>query len=169
MTPNARAGVIVPSGILFGTDKTTLKLRKMLIEDLTLHAVITMPSGVFKPYAGVATSILIFENKPKTKSVWFYEMSADGFSLSDTRTPIEENDIPDILEKWTTREKGAKSFSVSASEIAQNGFSLMSTIYKEPEIIGADHDKPSEIIEDVLKIEKNIEKKLGSLLKRVSK
>ena len=169
LAPNGRAGVIVPSGVLFGTDNTTVKLRRMLIEDLTLHAVITMPSGVFKPYAGVATAILIFQNKPKTKSVWFYEMTADGFSLSDTRTPIDENDIPDILEKWQTRAKGQKSFSVSVDEIVQKDFSLMPAIYKDHEFIGTDHDKPSEIIQDVLSVEQEIEKKLQSLLKKVNK
>lgn len=169
LTPNGRAGVIVPSGILFGTDNTSLKLRRMLIENITLHAVITMPSGVFKPYAGVATAILIFENKPKTKSVWFYEMTADGFSLSDTRTPIQNNDIPDILEKWQTRAKGKNSFSVTADEIAKKDFSLMPSIYKELEFIGTDHDKPSEIIQDVLSIEQDIETKLQTLLKQVKK
>ncbi|MBV5337783.1 MAG: hypothetical protein J0653_07605, partial [Deltaproteobacteria bacterium] len=86
-----------------------------------------------------------------------------GFSLSDTRAPIDENDIPDILEKWQTRAKGKNSFSVTPDEIAQKGFSLMPAVYKDPDFIGIDHDKPSDIILDVLSIEQDIEKKLQSL------
>lgn len=169
LTPKGRAGIIVPSGILFGNDKSTLKLRQKLIEELNLQAVITMPSGVFKPYASVATAILIFENSPKTQSVWFYEMANDGFSLSDTRTPIEENDIPDILEKWSKREVGKKSFNITAEEIINKGYSLVPTIYREPELTTTEHDQPEKIILDVIAVEKDIEKKLNLLLRRVKK
>jgi type I restriction enzyme M protein len=169
LAPGGRGGVIVPSGILFGTDNSTLKLRQILIEKLTLHAVITIPSGVFKPYASVATAILIFENKPKTKSVWFYEMTADGYSLSDTRTPINENDIPDILEKWHTRAKGKKSFSATAEEIAQKDFTLMPSAYKEVDFVVTEHETPVSIISDVLALENDIQNRLSSLMKQVKK
>lgn len=169
LAPNGRGGVIVPSGILFGTDNSTLKLRQMLIEKLTLHAVITMPSGVFKPYAGVATAILIFENKPKTESVWFYGMTADGYSLSDTRTPIDENDIPDILEKWQMRAKGPKSFSATAEEIAQKDFTLMPSSYKDVDFVITEHETPVSIIQDVLSLENDIHIRLNGLMKQVEK
>src|SRR5207245_2657844 len=104
LTPNGRAGVIVPNGVLFGSTGAARTIRKLLLEECDLQAVVTMPAGVFKPYASVATAILIFQKGTPTKSVWFYEMSADGFSLSDTRTSVPENDIPDILQKWPSRE-----------------------------------------------------------------
>jgi type I restriction enzyme M protein len=169
LAPTGRGGVIVPTGILFGTDNSTLKLRQMLIEKLTLQAVITMPSGVFKPYAGVATAILIFENKPKTKSVWFYEMTADGYSLSDTRIPVDVNDIPDILEKWPARAKGQKSFSATAEEIVQKDYALMPSYYREVDFVITEHENPTSIIHDVLSLEMDIQDRLHALIKQVQR
>jgi len=132
----------VPNGVLFGSDKASLKLRELLLKECNLQAVITLPSGMFKPYAGVATAILIFERKAVTKEVWFYELSADGYSMTDTRTPINDNDIPDVLERWVDRKEGPRSFRVPASEIIKNGYELMPARYKSQKIHLAEYDSP---------------------------
>lgn len=124
LAPGGRAGVIVPNGVLFGMTKAARSLRQSLLEECDLQAVITMPSGVFKPYAGVGTAVLVFQKGSKTESVWFYEMSADGFTLSDTRTPVAENDIPEILARWPKREEGPHSFRVSIDALAAQGYVL---------------------------------------------
>jgi len=95
-----RCGVIVPDGVLFGSSNAHKKLRELLIENTDLKAVISLPSGVFKPYAGVSTAVLIFTKGDETNKVWFYDVSADGYSLDDKRTPTNNNDIPDILTKY---------------------------------------------------------------------
>jgi type I restriction enzyme M protein len=122
-----------------------------------------MPAGVFKPYAGVATAILIFQKGGPTKSVWFYEMTADGFSLSDTRMPVEENDIPDILQKWPSREEGIHSFQVNRDELAKYDDVLTPGRYREKQATAIEHDSPVEIIGDILEIEQKIAEKLCSL------
>lgn len=167
LAPDGRAGAIVPNGILFGSDKASMKLREMLLKECNLQAVITLPSGVFKPYAGVATAILIFEKKGMTKDVWFYELSADGYSMTDTRTPIEDNDIPDLLACWTNREEGEKSFRVSVSEIAKNGYELMPARYKAQKIQIVTHDSPAQVIDDILKTEDEIQMRLKALREQV--
>lgn len=168
LAPNGCAGVIVPNGVLFGSDKSSVKLREMLIRQCNLQAVITLPSGTFKPYAGVATAILIFEKKGTTKEVWFYELSADGFSMTDTRTPTPDNDdIPDILACFPQREESEKSFSVSASQIASNNFELMPAPYKTQKLTLVSHDSPAEVIDDILKIENEIQARLTTLRKKV--
>lgn len=167
LTPAGHAGVIVPNGVLFGSDKASLKLRESLLNECDLQAVITLPSGIFKPYAGVATAILIFDKKGPTEEVWFYELAADGFSLTDTRTPIEENDIPDLLARWPGREEGPKSFRAPASEIIKNNFELMPVHYKEQKIHLASHDRPSQVIDDLLKIEVELQERLQALRKQV--
>lgn len=98
-----RCAVIVPDGVLFGTSKAHIEVRKKIIEENCLDGVISMPSGVFKPYAGVSTAVLLFTRGGKTEDIWFYEMAADGFSLDDKRQPVAENDIPDILNAWQHR------------------------------------------------------------------
>jgi len=105
LIPGGRCGVIVPDGVLFGSSNAHADTRKMLLEKCGLEAVISMPSGVFKPYAGVSTAVLVFTKGEKTDKVWFYDMQADGYSLDDKRTKIEQNDIPDIIEKWNKRDK----------------------------------------------------------------
>lgn len=170
LTPGGRAGVIVPSGnILTGASGAPRVLRKMLLDDCDLQAAISMPAGVFKPYAGVATTILIFQKGGPTKSVWFYEMTADGFSLSDTRTPINENDIPDILEKWPKREEGIHSFKVSREELAKYDDELTTGRYREQHAVAVHHDSPVEIIEDILKSEEKIADKLRRLQKELAR
>jgi type I restriction enzyme M protein len=167
LAPDGRAGVIVPNGVLFGSDKASLKLRELLLKECNLQAVITLPSGMFKPYAGVATAILIFEKKAVTKEVWFYELSADGYSMTDTRTPIKDNDIPDILARWVEREEGPKSFRVPASEIIKNDYELMPAQYKAQKIHLVTHDSPSMVIDDILKLEDEIQERLKALRKQV--
>ena len=101
-----RAGVIVPDGVLFGSSNAHKQARKMLLNDCELQGIISMPSGVFKPYAGVSTAILIFVKGGETEKVWFYDMQSDGFSLDDKRTKINGGgDLPDIVEKWKNRKK----------------------------------------------------------------
>jgi type I restriction enzyme M protein len=109
LTDGGRAGVIVPNSVLFAATNAATQLCEMLLTECDLQAVISLPSGVFKPYAGVSTAALIFQKGTPTKSVWFYNLTADGFSLDDKRTPIETNDIPDVLNKWPTREESVNS------------------------------------------------------------
>jgi type I restriction enzyme M protein len=168
LAPQGRAGVIVPNGVLFGSDKASRTLRKLLIEKHGLQAVITLPSGVFKPYAGVATAILIIENGKKAESIWFYELSADGFSLTDTRTPIADNDIPDVLAKWPAREEGDRAFSVPVSELEKMGYELTPGRYHVQEQEAAQHDAPTQIIDEVIEMEKEISRRLESLRAQVN-
>jgi type I restriction enzyme M protein len=124
LAPGGRAGVIVPSGVLFGSNNAATKLREMLLTECDLQAVVNLPSGAFKPYSGVGTAVLIFEKGTLTKSVWFYDLTADGFSLDDKRTAIEANDIPDVLAKWPGREEGANSYRVPIEKIKEHDWSL---------------------------------------------
>jgi type I restriction enzyme M protein len=156
LAPGGRAGVIVPNGVLFGSTNASTWLRETLLTECDLQAVISLPSGVFRPYAGVATSALIFEEGKKTESVWFYDITADGFSLDDKRSPIEANDIPDVLTKWPNREEGPNSFRVPIEKIRENGWSLAAGRYKAVTAEAVDHDAPTEILEEVLKIEDEI-------------
>jgi type I restriction enzyme M protein len=167
LTPGGRAGVIVPNGLLFGSDKASRKLRQLLLDECDLQAVVSLPSGVFKPYAGVATSALVFQNGGSTESVWFYEVTADGFSLTDTRTPIADNDIPDLLAKWPERAEGGNAFRVSRDEISANEDDLMAARYRRQKVEAREHEPPAEIIERVLHIESEITAKLHDLLNQV--
>ena len=166
-----RCACIVPDGVLFGSSKAHQAIRKMLIEDNRLEAVISMPSGVFKPYAGVSTGILIFTKTGHggTDKVWFYDMQADGLSLDDKRTPVAENDIPDIIERFRNREKEAdrerteKSFFVEKSEIAENGYDLSINKYKKVKYIPVEYPPTSEILADLKQLEAEIAKGLTEL------
>ena len=160
-----RAGVIVPDGVLFGSSNAHKTLRKMLVEDQKLDAVISMPSGVFKPYAGVSTAILLFTktNSGGTDHVWFYDMQADGFSLDDKRTPRpDKSDLPDILKRWqnrqaeTKRKRTDRSFLVPQAEIAGNDYDLSINRYKEVEYEAVEHDSPQEILQRLAKLEEEI-------------
>ena len=134
-----RCACIVPDGVLFGSSNAHKQIRKAIIEDNRLEAVISMPSGVFKPYAGVSTGILIFTKTGHggTDKVWFYDMKADGYSLDDKRSPIKENDIPDIIERFNHLDKEAnrkrteQSFLVDKKEIVNNNYDLSINKYKE--------------------------------------
>lgn len=163
-----RAGVIVPSGVLSGSTGAARTVRKFLLDECDLQAVVTMPSGVFKPYAGVATAVLVFQKGGSTKSVWFYEMTSDGFSLSDTRSPVAENDIPDILQKWPSREEGVHSFRVNREELAKHEDALTPGRYREQHAEVAYHDAPAHIIGDILQTEEQIAEKLRILRKHLA-
>jgi type I restriction enzyme M protein len=136
-----RCASIVPDGVLFGTSKAHIAIRKELIDNQHLRAVISMPSGVFKPYAGVSTAVLVFTKTMSggTDKVWFYDMKADGFSLDDKRSPISENDIPDIVARFhnqkdeENRTRKDQSFFVLVDEIRQNDYDLSFNKYKEVE------------------------------------
>jgi type I restriction enzyme M protein len=168
LTKGGRAGVIVPNGVLFGSNKATTTLRELLLTECDLQAVVSMPSSVFKPYSGVGTAALIFEKGTATKSVWFYDLTADGFSLDDKRTPIEANDIPDVLAKWPTREEGPNSYRVPIEKIKENGWSIAAGRYKLMTNEAVNHDNPEEILGDVLKIEVEIIRRGNALLAQLN-
>ncbi|MBF0585320.1 SAM-dependent DNA methyltransferase [Prosthecochloris sp. N3] len=173
-----RAAVIVPDGVLFGSSRAHKTLRKILVENQKLDAVISMPSGVFKPYAGVSTAILLFTktNSGGTDNVWFYDMQADGYSLDDKRSPQpDKSDLPDILERWknhkdeTERKRTERSFLVPKAEIAGNDYDLSINRYKEVEYEAVEHDPPQVILERLVKLEKEIaegRKELEGLLSK---
>ncbi len=157
------AAIIVPQGVLFGTGRAFVEIRKMMVEEAELKAVITMPNGVFRPYAGVATAILIFTKASETKDVWFYEMQNDGYSLDDKRNKIPESDLLDIIEKYHHREKNGsdrkmKHFLIQKAEIAENDYDLSLTKYREEDYKPKDYDEPKLILDKLKTIEENISK-----------
>jgi type I restriction enzyme M protein len=168
LTTSGRAGVIVPNGVLFGSTNAATKLREMLLTECDLQAVLSLPSGVFKPYSGVGTAALIFQKGTPTKSVWFYDITADGFSLDDNRTPIEANDIPDVLNKWAVREEGANSYRVPIEKIKENDWSLATGRYKPVTTEAVNHDAPTDILRDILKVENEIIRRGDALLAKIS-
>ncbi len=163
LVPGGTAAVIVPDGVLFGASKAHLALRKMIVEENELKAVISLPSGVFKPYAGVSTAILIFTKGGRTDNVWYYDVENDGLSLDDKRNPTpNQNDIPDVIEKWKNRNlqkdvnKKNKAFFVSKKEIVDTNYDLSISRYRIKEFNEITYDTPNRIIE------KMIEKEIGS-------
>ncbi|SDB08629.1 type I restriction-modification system subunit M [Bauldia litoralis] len=162
-----RAASIVPDGVLFGSSKAHKTLRKILVEDQKLDAIISMPSGVFKPYAGVSTAILLFTktNSGGTDHVWFYDMQADGFSLDDRRIPQpQKNDLADILARWQKRDaeveraRTDQSFLVPKAEIAGNDYDLSINRYKEVAHEAVEYDQPKVILERLAALEEEIAK-----------
>lgn len=168
-----RCACIVPDGVLFGSSKAHKDIRREIVENNRLEAVISMPSGVFKPYAGVSTGVLIFTKTGHggTDQVWFYDMTADGLSLDDKRTPVEENDIPDIIERFKNREGEAdrkrteKSFFVSVQEIIENDYDLSINKYKEIEYIPIEYPPTEEIFAELEKMERQITEEMAELKK----
>ena len=168
-----RCACIVPDGVLFGSSKAHRSIRKEIVENQRLEAVISMPSGVFKPYAGVSTAILIFTKTEHggTDNVWFYDMSADGFSLDDKRTPVNENDIPDIIERFrhldqeTDRKRTDKSFMAPKQDIVDNDYDLGINKYKEVEYIPVEYPPTSEILAGIRRMENEISKEMDELEK----
>ena len=169
-----RSTVIVPDGVLFGSSNAHKGLRKMLIEDCELQGVVSMPSGVFKPYAGVSTAILVFIKGGTTEQVWFYDMQADGYSLDDKRDRIENNDLPDIVKKWKKRNvipakagihnnRKAKSFFVPVKEIIENNYDLSINRYKEIDYTPPKYDKPEVILGRIEESHKAIEADIDKL------
>lgn len=168
-----RCASIVPDGVLFGNSSGHKAIRKELIDKQRLQAVISMPSGVFKPYAGVSTAILIFTktNAGGTDKVWFYDMKADGFSLDDKRNPISDNDIPDVIARFKNmaaeenRTRKDQSFLVPVDEIRQNGYDLSINKYKEVEKVKVEYEKPEVILDRI----KALESEIGSALSDLEK
>lgn len=166
-----RAAVIIPTGVLSTDSKAHKTLRQKLIEENQLEAVISMPSGVFKPYAGVATAVLVFTKGGQTQKTWFYEMGNDGFTLDDKRTPIEENDIPDIIAKYENKEESSKSFNVTLDELKGNEYNLLPSRYKKIEYIAPTFEHtPQEYVQLMIEAEKKslallekLQEKLGGV------
>jgi type I restriction enzyme M protein len=191
LKPGGRAAVIVPDGVLFGSSKAHKALRQLIVDDHKLEAVVSLPSGAFKPYAGVSTAILFFTktNSGGTEDVWFYDIKADGWSLDDKRQPLlsedklgpvaelteEEhvkNNLPDVLKRWADREgsererpRTAQSFVVPKAEIAANGYDLSLNRYKEIEHEAIEHRDPKDILAELWKLEEEIQQGMQELEK----
>ena len=168
-----RCASIVPDGVLFGSSTAHKALRRELVENQKLTAVISMPSGVFKPYAGVSTAILIFTktNTGGTDKVWFYDMKADGYSLDDRRGEINENDIPDIINRFNNlegeieRKRTEQSFFVPKKEICDNDYDLSINKYKEVEYVPIEYPSTAEIMSDLRELEMKIGEEMDALVK----
>lgn len=191
LKPGGRAAVIVPDGVLFGSSTAHKALRQMLVEDHRLDGVVSLPSGAFKPYAGVSTAVLFFTktNSGGTDQVWFYDVKADGWSLDDKRQALlpeeklgpvaklaevehPKNNLPDALKRWFEREgsererpRTAQSFCVPKSEIAANGYDLSLNRYKEVEHEHVEHREPKEILAELWKLEEEIQAGMKELEK----
>ncbi|MGI5165687.1 type I restriction-modification system subunit M [Spirillospora sp. CA-253888] len=193
LRPGGRAAVIVPDGVLFGSSKAHVGLRKMLVENHKLDAIVKLPSGVFKPYAGVSTAIIFFTktNAGGTENVWFYEVTADGYSLDDKRTPLlpedkrgarlnppttldeadhAKNNLPDVLNRWARRNgsererpRTAQSFTVTKEDIVGNNYDLSLNRYKEILHEEVEHRPPLDIIADIELLESEIQSDLSKL------
>jgi type I restriction enzyme M protein len=166
-----RCAVIVPDGVLFGSSKAHLKLRKEIIDNHRLEAIISLPAGVFKPYAGVSTGIMIFTKTGTggTDKVWFYDMQADGFSLDDKRTKIDADDIPDVIKRWhnidaeSKRKRTDQSFMVPVDDIIKEKYDLSINRYKEIVYDEVKYDPPKVILAEIMQMEKDIQKGLEEL------
>jgi type I restriction enzyme M protein len=191
LKPGGRAAVIVPDDVLFGSSKAHRELRRILVEDQKLDAVVSLPSGAFKPYAGVSTAILVFTktNSGGTDFVWFYDVEADGWSLDDKRTPLlpeeklgpaprttlaedehAKNNLPDVLARWGQRQgaererpRTAQSFCVAKADIAAQGYDLSLNRYKEVVHEVAEHRPPKEILAELAKLEEEIQRGMKEL------
>ena len=191
LKPGGRAAVIVPDGVLFGSSKAHQTLRKILVEDQKLDAVVSLPGGAFKPYAGVSTAILLFTktNSGGTDFVWFYDVAAEGWSLDDKRQPLlsdeklgpvpsqsltkeehSKNNLPDVLARWVQRDKSerkrprrAQSFSVPKADIVANAYDLSLNRYKEVVHADAGHIPPKQILAELAILEQEVEQGLKAL------
>lgn len=179
-----RAAVVVPDGVLFGSSKAHQQLRQKLLENNQLEGIVSLPSGVFKPYAGVSTAILLFTKGGNTERVWFYDVQADGYSLDDKRTPLKgegSNDLPDVIAKWRQYrkliennasadayneafgDKTQKAFVVDAKDIIDNKFDLSINRYKEVVYEQEEHEDPKVILKKLKSLEKEIMADLDEL------
>jgi type I restriction enzyme M protein len=164
-----RSATIVPDGVLFGSSKAHTALRTMLVRDNQLEAVISLPSGVFRPYAGVSTAVLVFTKGGRTDHVFFYDVDADGFSLDDKRDPVSANDLPDALERWKKRsatkdaDRTAKHFMVPVKEIEAKDFDLSINRYKKAKHEPVTYEPPKQIITRLRALEAEIAKDLTEL------
>ena len=168
-----RCASIVPDGVLFGSSKAHLAIRKEIVDNQQLRAVISMPSGVFKPYAGVSTAVLVFTktNSGGTDKVWFYDMKADGYSLDDKRSPISDNDIPDVVARFhnlqaeENRSRKEQSFLVPVEEIRNNDYDLSINKYKEVEREKVEYEPVADILARLEKTESEYLKSYSELYK----
>ena len=166
-----RCASIVPDGVLFGSSKAHTDIRKEIVENNKLDAVISMPSGVFKPYAGVSTAVIIFTKTGagSTDNVWFYDMRSDGYSLDDKRTQLDASDIPDIVKRFHNlaaekkRARTEQSFLVPKDEIVGNGYDLSINKYKQNAYVEENYPHPREILAEINALEKEIKKELKEL------
>lgn len=160
-----RCAVIVPDGVLFGSSNAHLDVRKEIIDNHRLEAIISLPAGVFKPYAGVSTGIMVFTKTGTggTDKVWFYDMKADGYSLDDKRTKIDADDIPDVIKRWhnleaeQNRKRTNQSFLVPVDDIRKERYDLSINRYKETIYDEVKYDRPKDILAEIIKMEKNIQ------------
>lgn len=166
-----RAAVIVPDGVIFGSSRAHKMLRRTLVEDQKLDAVVKLPSGVFRPYAGVSTAVLFFTKTDSggTDDVWFYDVRADGFSLDDKRSPLEANDLPDVLHRWQNladeadRSRTDQSFLVPKADIVAQDYDLSLNRYKEIEYEEVEHRDPLDIIADIEMLDDEITRGVAEL------
>jgi len=164
-----RSATIVPDGVLFGSSTAHVALRKLLLDHNQLEAVISLPSGVFKPYAGVSTGILVFTKGGRTDDVFFYDVEADGFSLDDKRDPIEANDLPNCIAAWRDRDpkrdtdRTQKAFFVPANDIREANYDLSLSKYKERIYEEQKYDPPKLILERMKTLNDDIAKDLAEL------
>jgi type I restriction enzyme M protein len=169
-----RAGVIVPDGVLFGSSKAHVQLRKALLESCELQGIVSMPCGVFKPYAGVSTAVLFFVKGGITKDVWFYDMTADGLSLDDKRERIVENDIPDVIARWRARapakdtDRSARAFFVPRTEIEAHKHDLSINRYKHVTHAVTEYEPPTVILAKLRALEGEILRALDEIERMVS-
>jgi type I restriction enzyme M protein len=191
LKPGGRAAVIVPEGVLFGSSTAHKHLRRMLVEDQKLQGVVKLPGGVFKPYAGVSTAILLFTktNSGGTDRVWFYDVQADGWSLDDKRMPLlpddklgpmsrtelaaddqARNNLPDVLARWAERDgtererpRTAQSFCVPKADILAQAYDLSLNRYKQIVYDAVEHRAPKKILAELVKLEEEIQRGMKEL------
>ena len=179
LKPGGRSAVIVPDGVLFGSSKAHRALRETIVDKHQLDAIIKLPSGVFKPYAGVATAIMIFTKDGQTDEVFFYEVEADGFSLDDRRKPIAQSDLPDVAKKWKDwnsakskeqfKDKSRKAFAVNVEKIRSENYDLSITRYKEIPYVPPKFDPPVEILNSLMRVEQEVIDDLNALKEMIAK
>jgi type I restriction enzyme M protein len=164
-----RSATIVPDGVLFGSSKAHVALREMLVNENQLEAVISLPSGAFRPYAGVSTAVIVFTKGGETDNVFFYDVGADGYSLDDKRGPVKENDLPDAVERWRKKsakkdtDRTAKHFMVPVAEIREKTFDLSINRYKEAVHEDVKYESPKVILGKLRVLEAEIAKDLKAL------
>jgi type I restriction enzyme M protein len=165
-----RCGVIVPEGLLSGLNKSHKEIRRLLLDQCDVQAVVSFPSGAFKPYTGVKTSALIFTKGKPTKKVWFYELGEVGFTLDDRHLPTpDKNDIPDLLANWSKREASNKSWFATIEQIRAADFTLTAGRYKPVTTEAVNHDAPKQILSEVLNMENEIIRRGNVLLAQIGR
>ena len=168
LAPEGKAAIVVPEGLLFGSTGAHLKLRKLLIDEFNILGIISMPAGVFRPYAGVKTSVIIFSKTKPQKEIWFYELQNDGFSLSENRDPISENDIPDLLNRWNEKSESINSWTIDIKFIKDDNYILSAGRYKPQKVEQIEYVNPIKLIDNLIDIEKGITEDLKNIKRKIS-